>query len=97
MSASTRKRATFTFEAAGFLDFGLKQYNGTEVQKTQPPGCPRNGTMRQCYIQTLEGDFIGLCNEASLTKTGRTAPLRDKAAEARDRRSSAITSGGGFR
>jgi hypothetical protein len=82
-----RNHATYTFEAAGLLDRGHRHLDGTEVQKTQPPGCPTNGIMRQCYIQTLEGEFIGMCNESSLTKTGRTAPYRDLAAEARDRRS----------
>jgi hypothetical protein len=40
-----------------------------------------------CYVQRADsGEFIGLVNEASLIPTGRHAPLRDLAAEARARR-----------
>ena len=46
--------------------------------------------MGMCYVQVAEtGQFIGLVNKASLVKTGRTAALRDLAAEARDARSAA--------
>lgn len=45
---------------------------GTLVRKTQPPGCPRNGTMGHCYIETLDGRFIGLRLVNSLTLVRRT-------------------------
>lgn len=55
------------------------------MHKTQPAGCPPNGTMGQCFVQLVEsGEFIGLVSKASLVKTGRTAEVRDRAAEARD-------------
>ncbi len=60
---------------------------GAEVQKVQPYGTPRNGTMGMVYVQEVEtGDFIGLVSEASLVPTGRTAEVRDRAAEAREAR-----------
>lgn len=34
---------------------------GTIVRKVQPAGCPRNGTMGQCYVEDAEtGEFYGL-------------------------------------
>jgi hypothetical protein len=33
---------------------------GQIVVKTQPHGCPRNGTMGMCYVADLEGQFIGM-------------------------------------
>jgi hypothetical protein len=40
------------------------------------------------YVQVAEtGEFIGLVSKHSIVRTGRTAPLRDLAAEARDARS----------
>ncbi len=68
---------------------------GTEVHIVQPYGAPPNGTMGMVYTQHVKsGEFIGLLHKNSLVKTGRTAPVRDLAAEARDRRSLAITGGG---
>jgi len=82
--------ASYTLRPAGLADRGCKRvtaHAGAEVQKVQPPGCPANGTMRMCYVQRADsGEFIGLVNEASLIPTGRHAPLRDLAAEARARR-----------
>ena len=61
-------------------------YVEAEVQIIQPPGCPKNGTMGCVYVQVAKtGEFIGLVLKASLLKTGRTAPVRDLAAEARNR------------
>jgi hypothetical protein len=86
-------RAVFRLEPAGLMDRTDKRvtaYAGREVQKIQPHGCPPNGTMGMVYVQTVDGDFIGLVSKHSLVKTGRTAPVRDKAAEARDARSAAF-------
>ena len=45
---------------------------GTVVVKTQPIGCPRNGTMGHCYVEDAEtGEFYGLVLENSL---GRIKP-----------------------
>jgi hypothetical protein len=83
-----RNRAVYRLEPAGLMDrtdARVTGYAGREVQVIQPFGCPKNGTMGMTYVQTVEGDFIGLVSKRSLVKTGRTAPVRDKAAEARDR------------
>jgi hypothetical protein len=91
--AKTKNKAVYRLEPGGLLDLTsarVMAYAGREVQKTQPFGCPANGTMGMCYVQTLEGEFIGLVGLASLVKTGKTAPVRDLAAEARDRRSQAL-------
>lgn len=40
---------------------------GTIVRKTQPCGCPRNGTMGHTYIETADGRFVGLRLTNSLT------------------------------
>lgn len=87
---SEHKRV-YLLEPAGPMDrcdSRVAPHAGAEVQKVQPVGCPRNGTMGMCYVQTVAGDFIGLVALASLKRTTRTAPVRDKAAEARARRSS---------
>lgn len=40
---------------------------GAVVVKTQPYGCPRNGTMGHCYVKDATSDvFYGLVLEASL-------------------------------
>lgn len=76
------RKQTFTFEPVPF-DFGTDLERGAEVQLTQPAGTPRNGTMGQVYVQLLDGTFVGMVCRTSLVKTGRTAPYRDQAAEAR--------------
>lgn len=60
----------FTFIRAGFDVFDPRDYlpaDGTIVQKTQPFGCPRNGTFGQCYIADLSGRFIGMVDLRSLS------------------------------
>jgi hypothetical protein len=45
---------------------------GTLVRKTQPFGCPKNGTMGQCYVESLDGEtFYGLVCVNSLVKAGK--------------------------
>jgi hypothetical protein len=55
------KRA-YTYEPVGFDLWERKgPANGTRVVKTQPAGCPRNGTMGHTYIADAEtGEFYGL-------------------------------------
>jgi hypothetical protein len=36
------------------------------VRVIQPHGCPRNGAMGHCFIETRQGEFIGLVLLASL-------------------------------
>jgi hypothetical protein len=43
--------------------------DGTRVVKTQPYGCPKNGTMGMCYVNNAEtGHFYGLVLIASLNR-----------------------------
>jgi hypothetical protein len=60
---------TYTFEPVG-VDLWEKRPHqpapGTVVIKTQPHGCPRNGTMGHCFIAHPDGHFIGLVLVASL-------------------------------
>lgn len=45
---------------------------GDIVVKIQPHGCPRNGTMGQCYVGDPEsGAFIGMVCVNSLRKASR--------------------------
>ena len=100
MKTKTKNRAVYRLEPSGILDrcdARIASYAGAEVQKTQPAGCPPNGTMRMAYVQVAEtGEFIGLVSLSSLVKTGRTAPLRDLAAETRDARSAAMRAASPF-
>jgi len=77
MARDTRCRpaarsALYRFERAGLLDAGSPIADGTLVYKTQPYGCPRNGTMGQCYVADAEtGRFLRMVNEASLVRAGK--------------------------
>ena len=79
MSTYVKPKATgrvFRFEPVGW-DLFAPTGNvepGTLVRKTQPAGCPRNGTMGHTFIEDAEtGDFLGLVLLASLAKVGRKA------------------------
>jgi hypothetical protein len=54
----------YTFKAVGFDSFAPHAgtpMNGTRVVKTQPKGCPKNGTMGHCYVADADsGRFLGL-------------------------------------
>lgn len=80
----------FTFDPVGMDVFDRRAYQpdaGTRVVKTQPYGCPKNGTMGHVYVNDADsGEFYGLVMAASLKKTGDTVVPRDLAAEARDAR-----------
>jgi len=89
-------RAVFRLEPAGLMDRTdgrVMKHAGAEVHKIQPHGCPPNGTMGMVYVQVADsGEFIGLVSKHSLVKTGKTAPVRDRAAEAREERSRQLRS-----
>lgn len=94
---AAKRKAVYRLEPAGLLDrfdSRVTVHTGREVQMIQPVGCPPNGTMGMVYVQTLDGEFIGLVSKASIVRTGKTAPVRDRAAEARDARSRAMFGGG---
>jgi hypothetical protein len=67
-------KKVFVFEPVGFDLFSptkLAPPKGTKVVKTQPHGCPKNGTMGHTYIEDAEtGEFYGLVLINSLTKEG---------------------------
>jgi len=66
-----RTGSRYKFVANGWDIFDPKPHlpsNGTIVKVVQPYGCPKNGTMGHCYIETLDGHFIGLVAIASLEK-----------------------------
>lgn len=83
-----KRGRVYKFEPVGFDLFDRKAHHpeaGTLVVKTQPAGCPRNGTMGHTYVQDAEtGEFYGLVLLNSLVATGKTAVVRNLAAEARD-------------
>ena len=65
-----KKERVYEFRPVG-LDLWEKRSHqpaaGTLVVKTQPYGCPRNGTMGHCYVKDAEsGIFYGLVLEKSL-------------------------------
>ena len=64
----------YRFEANGYDRFHGYPHtpaNGTIVHKTQPYGCPKNGTMGQVYIMDTAGQFIGMVDQSSLTRIPR--------------------------
>jgi hypothetical protein len=86
----TKRARVFEYDPVGWDMFDPKTdlQRGDRVQKTQPYGTPRNGTMGMCFVQDVEsGEFKGLVMENSLKATNQTAVKRDLAAEARERRS----------
>jgi hypothetical protein len=60
----------FVFEPVGLDVFDARSHQpapGTRVRKTQPFGCPKNGTMGHTYVEDAEtGEFYGLVLLASL-------------------------------
>ena len=77
MSYYVKPKATgrvFRYEPAGWDVFDPKVSiePGTLVRKTQPAGCPRNGTMGHTFIEDAEtGEFLGLVQLTSLAKATR--------------------------
>jgi hypothetical protein len=69
----TARKTVYVFEPVGFDLFapgGLAPAAGTRVVKTQPVGCPKNGTMGHTYIADAKtGEFYGLVLLNSLAKS----------------------------
>lgn len=74
MSRYVKPKATgriFRYKPVGWDVFDPKVgiEPGTLVRKTQPAGCPRNGTMGHTFIEDAEtGAFLGLVLLSSLAK-----------------------------
>jgi hypothetical protein len=66
-----RKGQVLVFNAVGWDRFDRRSNtpaNGTVVRVCTPYGCPPPNTMGHCFVETLEGKFIGLVSTASLHK-----------------------------
>lgn len=66
-----RKGQVFKFKACGW-DIADRKENtpadGTIVRVCTPYGCPRPNVMGHCFVETMEGKFIGLVHTNSLEK-----------------------------
>lgn len=66
------KKTVYRFEPVGFDAFAPHAKTpaaGTLVVKTQPVGCPRNGTMGHTYVEdATTGEFYGLVLVNSLKR-----------------------------
>jgi hypothetical protein len=64
------KKKLYRFEPTGMDAWDKRPHHppaGTVVQKTQPPGTPRNGTMGHSFVENAAtGEFHGLVSNASL-------------------------------
>lgn len=67
---------TYILNPKGLLDKSdprVMRHEGAEVRKVQPVGCPKNGTMRMCYVERVDnGHFIGLVCLSALDKKAST-------------------------
>jgi hypothetical protein len=66
-----RKGSVYTFRACGWDRFDRKPNtpaDGTRVRVCTPHGCPAPNTMGHCFVETLDGQFIGLVSTASLSR-----------------------------
>ena len=68
----SRRETVYTFAPVGLDVWDRRAHQpepGTRVVKTQPFGCPRNGTMGHTYVKDADtGAFYGLVLLASLKK-----------------------------
>ncbi len=73
--AKAKRKRVYVFDPVEWDLFDARHdiEPGIEVVKTQPAGCPKNGTMGHCFIADADtGAFIGLVMAASLKKAGRS-------------------------
>lgn len=70
-----RSPRTYNFQPVGYDLFAPHRgtpLRGTLVVKTQPHGCPRNGTMGHCFVaDATTGRFYGLVLVNSLQKVSK--------------------------
>lgn len=77
-----RKGMVVFFKAAGWDRFDRNANtpdDGTICRVCTPYGCPPPNTMGHCFVETMEGKFVGLVSTASLTPAGPT--IKKMAAE----------------
>lgn len=66
-----RKNSVYTFHANGWDAYDRRPNtpaDGTQVRVCTPHGCPPPNAMGHCFVETLEGKFIGLVSTGSLSK-----------------------------
>jgi hypothetical protein len=66
-----RKGQVYTFHASAWDRFDRRHNtpnDGTKVRVCTPNGCPPPNTMGHCFVETMNGQFIGLVACASLAK-----------------------------
>jgi hypothetical protein len=66
-----RKGASYLFTAAGWDRFDRRDNtpaDGTLVRVCTPYGCPPPNAMGHCFVETMDGKFIGLVSTASLSR-----------------------------
>lgn len=73
VKSGLKAKRVYRFEPVGMDVFDRRANQparGTLVVKTQPHGCPRNGTMGHCYVEdATTGAFYGLVLVNSLVAT----------------------------
>lgn len=50
------------------VDSRTKAKKGDIVRVVNMPGCPKANTFGHCYIETLDGEFLGMVSTNSLRK-----------------------------
>lgn len=70
MSNRVRVNSIYTFEPVGIDTWDPKSaaQHGDRVRVVNKYGCPPANTMGHCYIETLDGKFLGLVLTNSLVK-----------------------------
>ena len=67
-----RKGGIYVFRAVGWDRFDRRENtpaDDTKVRVCTPHGCPKPNVMGHCFVETMEGEFIGLVSTASLSKS----------------------------
>ena len=68
-----RKGQVCIFKAVGYDLFDRKENtpaDGTVVRVCTPYGCPPPNAMGHCFVEDMNGNFLGLVSTASLNKKG---------------------------
>jgi hypothetical protein len=69
MTRKVRKGGVYVFKAVGWDRLDRRNNtptDGTIVRVCAPRGCPVANTMGHCFVEDMDGRFIGLVSTASL-------------------------------
>lgn len=84
--AAARAATKYVYNATALIDMGdprCMAIDGRLVVKTQPHGCPRNGTMGMCYVAcAFTGEFLGMVTMRCLKRATRAEVAAFERAEA---------------